>query len=138
MSESCECSMRTMWPDEDELFDGGNIHSRLRCCSMRDEIERLRRALAEPAERNTNEFWADGMRVGKALGFKNGIEAAALVINTKTIDSRFLATVNGMVYRIRALAQPAEPAPCEHANTVRRRDGSKCLDCGEPLLGVFK
>ena len=32
----------------------------------------------------------------------------------------------------------AEPAPCEHANTVRRRDGSKCLDCGEPLLGVFR
>ena len=32
----------------------------------------------------------------------------------------------------------AEHAPCEHANTVRRRDGSKCLDCGEPLLGVFK
>ena len=40
--------------------------------------EALRRALAEHAEEpNTNEFWADGMRVGKTVGFKNGVEAAA-------------------------------------------------------------
>jgi hypothetical protein len=51
---------------------------------------------------STNEFWADGMRVGKTLGFKNGVEASLRAV--KGTDW----TRNGVCDAIRALAQRGE------------------------------
>jgi hypothetical protein len=67
-------------------------------------------------EVSTNEFWADGMRVGKALGFKNGVEAASKGIHValdvwsmSTKDERSVDTV--VEDAIRALAQRGEGEP---------------------------
>ena len=50
-------------------------------------------------------------------GYRAGIEAAVLVTNTQTIDSRFLDTANAMIYR-------AAPSPRPPPRTARPADGA--------------
>jgi hypothetical protein len=58
-----------------EMMESGNWHAKNDGWPAAQRA--VEAALAEPVGKpNTNEFWADGMRVGKAVGFKNGIEAA--------------------------------------------------------------
>jgi hypothetical protein len=80
---------------------------------LRKEVERLTARLATleaavtraQGEVSTNEFWADGMRVGKRVGFGLGVEAAAKWLDAAEHNERF--TSDDM---IRALAQRGEGA----------------------------
>jgi hypothetical protein len=67
------------WDAEAQPWSEESRVARMRTYEMCNDAQaELRRALAEHEEEpNTNEFWADGMRVGKAVGFKNGVAMAA-------------------------------------------------------------
>ena len=62
-------------------------------------------------------------------GYRAGIEAAVLVINTQTIDSRFLDTANAMIYRARALSAPS--APNREASLTEPSGTFACPICGQ-------
>jgi flagellar biosynthesis/type III secretory pathway protein FliH len=77
--------------------------------NARKEIAALRVDIAQlrAAKPNTNEFYANGLRVGKRVGFNLGVEAAKQAIGEWIHEDRY----KNLLDKLTAITKPTEEGP---------------------------